>query len=65
MLRKIALIVTAIIIPGGLLALGFSYLMRSLARTERGRKMVELARSRVPAWTAALRTPVFGARQAA
>ena len=64
-LRKTALILAAIILPGGLIALFGSLLVRQLAKTERGRKIYEAARTRVPGWTSALKTPVFGARQAA
>ncbi|HUJ29192.1 MAG TPA: hypothetical protein VLW85_24400 [Myxococcales bacterium] len=63
--RKIALILTAVIVPGGLIALVATLLFRSLAKTERGKRVVRYARDRVPAWSAALRVPGFGERQAA
>ena len=47
--RKLALIVVAIVLPGGLIALFGAMLLRALTQTERGRKVVDLARRRVPA----------------
>jgi len=62
--RKLALVL-AILIPGGLIALACALLFKTLARTERGRKVVELARNRVSPWMAGLRVPAPSARQAA
>ena len=47
--RKLALIVVAIVLPGGLLVLFGAMLLKALTQTERGRKVVELAQKRVPA----------------
>ncbi len=60
--RKIALLLGAVLVPGGFIALLAVMLLKQLARTERGRKVFEVARSRVPSWVAGLRVP---ARQAA
>lgn len=60
--RKIVLIVGAVLIPGGFIALFAAMLLKQLARTERGRKVFELARSRVPSWASGIGLP---ARQAA
>jgi hypothetical protein len=56
--RKIILLVAAILVPGGFIALFGAWLVKALSQTERGRKVVEVARSRVPAWAASLRVPV-------
>jgi hypothetical protein len=63
--RKIALIVAAILIPGGLCVLCIAWLGRALAQTERGRKAITFARRRVPAWITDFRAPAFRARIAA
>ncbi len=55
--RKVALLVAALILPGGLLALAAGWLVRTLAQTEKGRKVVSLARRRVPAWLSAWAVP--------
>ncbi len=47
--RKIAIIVAAIIVPGGLIALFGAVLVKAMQRTERGRKVIALARRNVPA----------------
>jgi hypothetical protein len=60
--RKITLLLGAVLIPGGFIALLAVMLFKQLARTGRGRKVFELARSRVPAWVAGIGVP---ARQAA
>ena len=65
MARKTILILAALIVPGGLVALFGAWLFKQLSQTERGRKVVDLARQRVPAWMAVLRTPLFQQRQAA
>ena len=53
--RKIALIVAAIIVPGGFIALFGAMLYKALQTTPRGRKVIELARRNAPAWPPALR----------
>ena len=58
MARKLVLIIAAILVPGGFIALAGAWLVRTLSQTERGRKVVGLARSRVPAWVASLRAPL-------
>jgi len=45
--RKLALILAAIVLPGGFIALLFATFLRALGRTERGRKVFALARKRV------------------
>jgi hypothetical protein len=62
--RKLALIVAAIVLPGGFVVLLGAMLVRALKQTARGRKMVELAQKRVPTLQA-LRDSVFGQKQAA
>jgi hypothetical protein len=56
--RRIVLVVAAILVPGGFVALIGAWLIKALSRTERGRKVVDLARSRVPAWVAGWRVTV-------
>jgi len=62
--RKLALIVAAIVLPGGFVILLGAVLLKALKQTAPGRKMFELARKRVPTLQA-LRDSVFGQRQAA
>jgi hypothetical protein len=62
--RKLALIVAAIILPGGLFALLGVMLLKALTQTARGRKVVERAQRRVPALQM-LRTSRLGEQQAA
>jgi hypothetical protein len=50
--RKIALILAAIIIPGGLIALFCAWAGPALARTERGRKVIDFSRHHLSAWMA-------------
>jgi len=47
--RKLALIIAAIILPGGLFALFGVMVLKALTQTARGRKVVERAQRRVPA----------------
>ena len=67
--NKLAVILAAIIIPGGFIALLSAYLLKVASRTESGRRTLELARarmesarSRIPAW---MTTPILPSRQAA
>jgi hypothetical protein len=46
--RKLALILAAIVLPGGFIALLGAMFLRALGQTERGRKVFALARKRVP-----------------
>ena len=63
--RKITLILAAILLPGGFLALLGAGLFRALQQSQRGRKVIALARQRVPAWaTAPIRLPDFPPRAA-
>jgi hypothetical protein len=62
--RKLALIVAAIVLPGGLIALVGAMVLKALAHTVRGRKVVELAQKRVPALQS-LGASVLGERQVA
>jgi hypothetical protein len=47
--RKLSLILLAVVLPGGLIALFGAMLFKALTQTERGRKVVNLAKRRVPA----------------
>ena len=47
MTRKLALIVAAIVLPGGFIALLGAVFLKALSQTERGRKVVALAQKRV------------------
>jgi hypothetical protein len=62
--RKIAIVLCALLIPGGLIALCGAWLVKVLM-SERGRKVIALARNRVPAWAGAMRLPAISSRQAA
>jgi hypothetical protein len=48
--RKLTILVAALIVPGGLIALIAGFLFSKLAKTEKGRRVVEVARARAPAW---------------
>jgi hypothetical protein len=63
--RKLIILVAAILIPGGFVALIGAWVLKALGQTERGRKVVALARQRVPAWAGGLRFPALQSRQAA
>jgi hypothetical protein len=65
--RKIGVIVAAILLPGGLIALLSAFVLRRLSQTERGQRVLSRAKSNVPAWATNMRMPLFGfgARQAA
>jgi hypothetical protein len=54
--RKLVLILAALIVPGGLIALLGAWFFRALAQTERGQKVLKVARERVPAW---VRAPIM------
>ena len=47
MIRKLALLLAAIVLPGGFIALLGAMFFKALSRTERGRKVVALAQKRV------------------
>lgn len=49
--RKIGYLIAALIVPGGLVALFGVLVFRALQQSERGRKVLALARRRVPAWS--------------
>jgi hypothetical protein len=49
--RKLALLIAALVIPGGFVALLCVLAMRFLQHSERGRKVIALARRGVPTFT--------------
>jgi hypothetical protein len=61
--RKLALILAAIVLPGGFIVLFCAMFLKALGQTERGRKVFALARKRVPRWRRI--APVFQERQVA
>jgi hypothetical protein len=63
--RKLGVMVAAILLPGGFIALLTAYVLKRLAQTARGQKVLEKARATVPLWAANLRLPALGSRQAA
>ena len=46
--RRIAFVIAALVLPGGFVALLGVWLFRAATRTERGRKILTLAREKVP-----------------
>jgi hypothetical protein len=48
--NKFAILLAALIIPGGLFALLGAWLLDKASKTERGRRAVQSARARVPTW---------------
>ena len=65
MTRKLAIVVAAILVPGGFIALAGAWFIKALSQTERGRKVVALAQKRMPSWAQPFTLPVFTRRQAA
>ena len=63
--RKIALILAALIVPGGFIALLGAFLFKAMGRTERGKKVIDYAKGRVPALASQVRATLSPARQAA
>jgi hypothetical protein len=56
----------ALVVPGGLIALLGAMFIKALAQTERGQKVLKVARQRVPVWVANWRVPIMRSeRQAA
>ena len=49
MYRKLALILAAIVLPGGFIALLGAVFFKALTRSERGRKVMAMAKKRMPA----------------
>jgi len=45
--RRILMVVAALVLPGGFVALFGALLVRAASRTERGRKLLEFAREKV------------------
>ena len=60
-----ALILAAVVLPGGFIALVGAWFLKALSQTERGRRVVSLARQRVPAWMPPFAFPAFSRREAA
>ena len=54
--RKIIIVVAAMLVPGGLVALLGAWLLKAMSQTERGRKVVDIAKNSVPSWVG-WRTP--------
>jgi hypothetical protein len=63
--RKLALIVAAVVLPGGFIALVGAWFLKALSQTERGRKVMSLARQRVPFWSQPAAFAAFSRREAA
>jgi hypothetical protein len=62
--RKLALILAAIVLPGGFLALLGAIVFRALTRSKRGRRVVALAKKRMPVLQS-FGAPLSGGEQAA
>ncbi len=63
--RKILIVLAALIVPGGFIALFGAWLLKALSRTERGRKVIDFARDRVPVFAPQPRPELVPARQVA
>jgi len=64
--RRILMIMAALVLPGGFVALFGALLVRAASRTERGRKWLDFAREKVRfGRRAAEPIPAFAVRQAA
>jgi hypothetical protein len=60
-----ALMVAAFLVPGGFIALVGVWFLKALSQTERGRRVVSLARQRVPSWAQPFAFPELSRREAA
>jgi hypothetical protein len=49
--RKIALLIAALIVPGGFIAILCALALRGLRNNERGRKVIAMARRHVPTFS--------------
>jgi hypothetical protein len=50
MSRKIGVIVAAILLPGGLIALLSAFVLKRLSQTARGQRVLAKAKDSVPSW---------------
>jgi hypothetical protein len=50
MSRKIGVIIAAILLPGGLIALLSAFVLKRLSQTARGQRVIAKAKDSVPAW---------------
>jgi hypothetical protein len=53
--RKLGVLVAAILLPGGLIALFGAWMLKRLSETPRGRKALAAAKERMPAWAMGMR----------
>jgi hypothetical protein len=58
--RKLGVIVAAILLPGGFIALLSAFVLKRLSQTERGQRVLSRARSNVPTWATNMKMPSFG-----
>jgi hypothetical protein len=58
--RKLGVLVAAILLPGGLIALLSAYVIKRLSQTARGQRVIAKARDNVPAWATNFRMPTLG-----
>ncbi|HEY2030983.1 MAG TPA: hypothetical protein VGH20_17420 [Myxococcales bacterium] len=63
--RKLGVMVAAILLPGGLIALVGAFVLKRLSQTSRGQKVLQFARDKAPGWAANLKVPALVGRQAA
>jgi hypothetical protein len=48
--RKIGVVLAAIIVPGGIIALLSAFVLKRLSQTPRGQRVLAKAKDSVPAW---------------
>jgi hypothetical protein len=63
--RKLGVMVAAILLPGGLIALVGAFVLKRLSQTSGGQKVLQFARDMAPGWATNLKVPALVARQAA
>ena len=63
--RKLGVVVAAILLPGGLIALVGAFVLKRLSQTSRGQKVLQFAREKAPVWAANLKMPVLVGQKAA
>jgi hypothetical protein len=63
--RKLGIMIAAILLPGGFLALAGAFVLRRLSQTSGGQRVLQFARDKATGWATTLKMPLLNGRQAA